>query len=146
MMPSLANCCHVLLSAGSSLLLVLHCMSHAVCASEATGSSYLFQCWTPLGIASSCHALQNVAGKPFDPATNVNVSRNLYNPRENPWFGASVSHKDFPDWGRPHQVRQWLHCSGPTCCAWGSTLLLPCQLLVNFMRQTYGRRPVCLHV
>ena len=67
-------------------------------------------------LAQPAHALQVVAGKRFDPATNVNVSRNLYDPRENPWFGASVSHKDFPDWGRPHQVSWWLDGSGPICC------------------------------
>ncbi|DBB09819.1 hypothetical protein WJX82_004888 [Trebouxia sp. C0006] len=40
----------------------------------------------------------------FDNKSNVNVARNQYDSKGNPWFGKSLNSVDYPDWGHPHQA------------------------------------------
>ena len=48
--------------------------------------------------------MQPISLTAFDNRSNVNVARNQYDPKGNPWFGKSLNSVDYPDWGHPHQV------------------------------------------
>lgn len=48
--------------------------------------------------------MQPISLTAFDNKSNVNVARNQYDSKGNPWFGKSLNSVDYPDWGHPHQV------------------------------------------